>query len=132
MVGRQRVWSGTATTAVAAMASATRPATASQGSASGIQEFRAHAEQAIEAFARTYGAKWPKAVAKITDDTEELPRELWARCDYRAHADGEQCCGLEPPSAPVTRVRHSHERVQQSRRRSRGGGGYEPGAVPPV
>jgi hypothetical protein len=31
---------------------------------------RAHAEQAIEAFARTYGVKWPKAVAKITDDAE--------------------------------------------------------------
>ena len=44
---------------------------------------RAHAEQAIEAFARDYGVKWPKAVAKITDDAEELltfydfPVEHW-------------------------------------------------------
>jgi transposase-like protein len=44
---------------------------------------RAHAEMAIEAFARAYGAKWPKAVAKITDDQEELlafydsPAEHW-------------------------------------------------------
>jgi putative transposase len=44
---------------------------------------RAHAEQAIEAFARDYGVKWPKAVAKITDDAEELltfydfPAEHW-------------------------------------------------------
>jgi len=36
-------------------------------------EDRTHAEKAIEAFAKTDGAKWPKAVAKITDDQEELP-----------------------------------------------------------
>ncbi len=46
-------------------------------------EDRAHAEKAIEAFAKTYGMKWPKAVAKITDDREELlafydfPAEHW-------------------------------------------------------
>ncbi|WP_255359287.1 MULTISPECIES: transposase [unclassified Kitasatospora] len=46
-------------------------------------EDRAHAEKAIEVFARTYGAKWPKAVARITDDAEELlafyafPAEHW-------------------------------------------------------
>jgi putative transposase len=44
---------------------------------------RDHAEQAIEVFARDYGVKWPKAVAKITDDAEELlcffdfPAEHW-------------------------------------------------------
>jgi putative transposase len=44
---------------------------------------REHAEQAIEGFARDYGVKWPKAVAKITDDAEELltffdfPAEHW-------------------------------------------------------
>jgi putative transposase len=44
---------------------------------------RDHARQAIEAFTRDYGAKWPKAVAKITDDAEELlcffdyPAEHW-------------------------------------------------------
>lgn len=46
-------------------------------------EDRAHAEQAVKAFAKTYTAKWPKAVAKITDDIEELlafydfPAEHW-------------------------------------------------------
>ncbi|MET8809404.1 IS256 family transposase [Streptomyces sp. NPDC004546] len=46
-------------------------------------EDRAHAEKAIEAFTKTYGTKWPKAVAKITDDAEELltfydfPAEHW-------------------------------------------------------
>ena len=44
---------------------------------------RLHAQRAIEVFARDYGVKWPKAVAKITDDAEELltffdyPDEHW-------------------------------------------------------
>jgi putative transposase len=44
---------------------------------------RDHAERAVEAFARDYGGKWPKAVAKIVDDAEELltffdfPAEHW-------------------------------------------------------
>jgi putative transposase len=44
---------------------------------------RDHAVRAIEVFARDYGVKWPKAVAKITDDAEELlcfldfPAEHW-------------------------------------------------------
>jgi putative transposase len=33
---------------------------------------RDHAVRAIKVFARDYGTKWPKAVAKITDDAEEL------------------------------------------------------------
>jgi putative transposase len=44
---------------------------------------RDHACRAIEAFARDYGVKWPKAAAKITEDAEELltffdfPAEHW-------------------------------------------------------
>jgi putative transposase len=44
---------------------------------------RDHAQRAIEAFACDYGVKWPKAVAKIVDDAEELlcffdfPAEHW-------------------------------------------------------
>ena len=44
---------------------------------------RQHAEQAIAQFATDYGAKWPKAVAKVTDDIEALlafydfPAEHW-------------------------------------------------------
>ena len=44
---------------------------------------RDHAQRAVEAFARAYGAKWPKAVAKVTDDAEALlcffdfPAEHW-------------------------------------------------------
>ena len=46
-------------------------------------EDRDHALAAIKAFERDYGAKWPKAVAKIVDDTEVLltffdfPAEHW-------------------------------------------------------
>ena len=42
-----------------------------------------HARAAIEAFARDYGVKWPKAVAKVTDDQDALltffdyPAEHW-------------------------------------------------------
>jgi putative transposase len=44
---------------------------------------RDHARRAIEVFARDYGVKWPKAVAKVVDDAEELlcffdfPAEHW-------------------------------------------------------
>jgi transposase-like protein len=46
-------------------------------------EDRAHAEQAIQALVSDYGAKWPKAVAKVVDDKEALltfydyPAEHW-------------------------------------------------------
>nr|BFD89202.1 hypothetical protein KitaXyl93_05620 [Kitasatospora sp. Xyl93] len=33
----------------------------------------AHAERAVEAFARSYGTKWPNAVAKNSEDRDELP-----------------------------------------------------------
>ncbi|GAA2689678.1 hypothetical protein GCM10009864_74570 [Streptomyces lunalinharesii] len=64
------------------------PKSAQPGAAKALQESynaedRAHAEKAIEAFARTYGTKWPKAAAKIVEDQEELlafydfPAEHW-------------------------------------------------------
>ena len=46
-------------------------------------EDRDHATRAADAFAREFGAKWPKAVAKIVDDLEPLlafydfPAEHW-------------------------------------------------------
>jgi putative transposase len=46
-------------------------------------EDRAHAERAIKALVGDYGAKWPKAVAKVVDDQEALltffdyPAEHW-------------------------------------------------------
>jgi len=37
-----------------------------------LAEDRAAAELAIQALVNDYGVKWPKAVAKIVDDAEEL------------------------------------------------------------
>lgn len=53
------------------------PKSAQPGATKAMQEIynaedRTDAEQAIEAFAKTYGAKSPKAVAKITEDFDEL------------------------------------------------------------
>jgi transposase-like protein len=48
-----------------------------------MAEDRTHAERAIDAFAADYGIKWPKAVAKVTGETERLlcffdyPAEHW-------------------------------------------------------
>jgi len=48
-----------------------------------MAEDRPHAERAIDAFARDYAIKWPKAVAKVTGDAERLlcffdyPAEHW-------------------------------------------------------
>ena len=46
-------------------------------------EDREHAVKAVKAFEADYGAKWPKAVAKVTDDLDVLlafydfPAEHW-------------------------------------------------------
>jgi hypothetical protein len=46
-------------------------------------EDRTHAEQAVTAFVELFGAKYPKAVAKVVEDTEQLlafydfPAEHW-------------------------------------------------------
>lgn len=64
------------------------PKSAQSGATKAMQEIynaedRAHAEKAIKAFAKTYSAKFPKAVARITEDREELlafydfPAEHW-------------------------------------------------------
>jgi putative transposase len=64
------------------------PKSAQPGAKKALQEIynaedRTHAEKAVKDFATAYGAKWPKAVKKITDDSEELlafydfPAEHW-------------------------------------------------------
>ncbi|WP_225097442.1 IS256 family transposase [Streptomyces sp. CoH27] len=64
------------------------PKSAQPGAKKALQEIynaedRGHAEKAVEDFAKIYGAKWPKAVKKITDDQDELlafydfPAEHW-------------------------------------------------------
>ncbi|MEU9336291.1 transposase [Streptomyces sp. NPDC048290] len=53
------------------------PKSAQSGATKAMREIynaedRSHTEKAVEEFARTYGTKWPKAVAKITDDRDVL------------------------------------------------------------
>ncbi|MFF7334959.1 IS256 family transposase [Streptomyces sp. NPDC008150] len=79
----QRCWVHKARNATNAL-----PKSAQPGATKATQEIynaedRTHAEKAIKEFAKTYGAKWPKAAAKITDDRDELlafydfPAEHW-------------------------------------------------------
>lgn len=64
------------------------PKSAQPGAKKALQEIcnagdRDHAEKAVTAFDKTYGAKWPKAVAKITGEVDGLlafydfPAEHW-------------------------------------------------------
>jgi len=54
-------------------------------------EDKDHARAAVRAFDKLYGAKWPKATAKITDDVEELlafydyPAEHWIPAHDHPH-----------------------------------------------
>lgn len=64
------------------------PRSAQPGAKKALQEIynaedRTHADKAVKAFEKTYGAKWPKAVKKITGEVDELlafydfPAEHW-------------------------------------------------------
>jgi putative transposase len=64
------------------------PASVQAGARKALSEIRdapdrGHAQRAIQVFSRDYGVKWPKAVAKVVDDAEELlcffdfPAEHW-------------------------------------------------------
>ena len=64
------------------------PKSAQPGAKKALQEIynaedRDHAEKAIKDFGRAYGAKWPKAAKKVTDEADELlafydfPAEHW-------------------------------------------------------
>jgi transposase-like protein len=79
----QRCWVHKAANVLAAL-----PTSVQAGAGTALAEIRdapdrAHAKQAIEAFARDDGVKWPTAVAKVTDDAEALlclfdsPAEHW-------------------------------------------------------
>ena len=71
-------------------------------------EDKDHARAAVKAFAAAYGAKFPKAAAKITGDEEELlafydyPAEHWVhlRTTNRSNRPSPRCdCGRRPPRA---------------------------------
>ncbi|MFE5828536.1 IS256 family transposase [Streptomyces erythrochromogenes] len=83
--GHQRCWVHKTRNVMNAL-----PKTAQPGAKKALKEIcnaedRAHAEKAVTAFEKAYGAKWPKATAKITGETDELlafygfPAEHWIR-----------------------------------------------------
>ncbi|MEV2276800.1 IS256 family transposase [Nocardiopsis sp. NPDC049922] len=66
------------------------PKSAQPGATKAMQQIynaenRTHAGKATEAFAKTYGAKYPKAVAKITDDRDELLAFYDFPAEHRIH-----------------------------------------------
>jgi transposase-like protein len=79
----QRCWFHKAGNVLAALPKSAHPAAKKHLAEIWGAEDKPHARQAIRAFADAYGAKFGKAVAKITDDTEQLlafydyPAEHW-------------------------------------------------------
>jgi transposase-like protein len=79
----QRCWFHKMANVLAALPKSAHPGAKKALSEIWNAEDRRHALDAIKAFDATYGAKFPKAVAKITDDVEELlafydcPAEHW-------------------------------------------------------
>lgn len=79
----QRCWVHKVANVLAALPKSAHPSARKALAEIRDAEDRAHAETAIGSFADAFGAKWPKAVAKITGDTEVLlsffdfPAEHW-------------------------------------------------------
>jgi putative transposase len=79
----QRCWVHAGANVLSALPKSVHPAARRALAEIRDAEDRAHAEAAIKAFADEFGAKWPKAVAKITDKPDALlcffdfPAEHW-------------------------------------------------------
>ncbi|MHB8293857.1 MAG: IS256 family transposase [Acidimicrobiales bacterium] len=79
----QRCWAHKVANVLAALPKSAHPSARKALAEIRDAEDRAHAEAAIGSFADAFGAKWPKAVAKIVGDTEVLlsffdfPAEHW-------------------------------------------------------
>ena len=79
----QRCWVHAAANVLSALPKSVHPAARRALAEIRDAQDRAHADAAVKAFADEFGAKWPKAVAKITDKTDVLltffdfPAEHW-------------------------------------------------------
>ena len=79
----QRCWVHKVANVLAALPKSTQPTAKRMLAEIRDAEDRDHATKAIDAFAAEFAVKWPKAVAKIVDDTEPLlafydfPAEHW-------------------------------------------------------
>ncbi len=79
-------------------------------------EDRSHAEKAIEVFAKTYGAKWPKAVTKITNDAEDPLAFYDFPAEHCIHLRTKVTRGASSPAAALTMVFKLVESAQDRRR----------------
>ena len=81
--GEQRCWFHVQANVLGALPRSAQPGAKAALSEIFNAEDRRHALDAVKAFAAAYGAKWPKAVAKITDHVDVLlefynyPAEHW-------------------------------------------------------
>jgi transposase-like protein len=79
----QRCWVHKAANVLSALPTSAQPTARRMLSAIRDAEDRDHATRSVHAFAEQFGAKWPKAVAKVVDDVEALlafydfPAEHW-------------------------------------------------------
>jgi putative transposase len=79
----QRCWVHKAANVLSALPKSVHPSARRALAEIRDAEDRGHAEAAIKSFANDFGAKWPKAVAKVVDDAEVLlsffdfPAEHW-------------------------------------------------------
>lgn len=79
----QRCWFHKSANVLGALPKSAHPAAKKYLAEIWVAEDKTHARAAVKAFADAYGAKFPKAVAKVTDDLEQLlafydyPAEHW-------------------------------------------------------
>ncbi|GIH77147.1 IS256 family transposase [Planobispora longispora] len=79
----QRCWFHKIANVLGALPKSAHPGAKKALAEIGNAEHKEHAEAAVAAFQAAYGAKYPKAVAKVTDDADELlafydfPAEHW-------------------------------------------------------
>lgn len=65
----------------------------------GLPEDREHAEQAVKAFARLYGPKFAKAVAKVVEDQDVLLTFYAYPAEHWIHLRTTNPSPISPPSA---------------------------------
>jgi len=127
---QQRCWFHKAGNVLSAMPKSAQPGARKHLAEIWGAEDKEHARQEIRAFADAYGAKFPKAVAKVVDDTEVLlafydhPAEHWVHLRT-----------TNPIESTFATVRHRHQghpRTRQPRRRAGDGVQAHPGRPRPL
>ncbi len=74
-------------------------------------EDKDHAQTAVKAFEAAYGAKFPKAAAKITDDLEELLAFYDYPCEHWVHLRTTNPIVISSLNWRVLNVRHERSHL---------------------